>query len=329
VPVTSNQLPPPLPQRLQRLQEASSRLSSLASISEIAGLAALGDLDFAGVIDEHLDDLGDLPLLGSGSAGEEDSPWDGGREPGPALGGSFRLGIPRLEYDTPRSHPESMEDGQSQDSERDLRYLRISNSGRKQFQEYAKSLAEQMSVECADCNPYIQALAAHRQELEEQVVNLDEERVDSLAARLATQRSSALAELALPSLSSSSLGPSAARAPRREASEDSLFPGIFCGGAAGCFPEYAGKRRRHHNFVAASPGRELSDQSSSTSTADPGSDIGAAGSIGRQLSRASTREAPSPPGLPVRVGRSRVRLDDTDRDGFLEALGLTNKGWPD
>eukprot|EP00747_Dinoflagellata_sp_TGD_P209958 gnl/TRDRNA2_/TRDRNA2_83314_c0_seq1.p1 gnl/TRDRNA2_/TRDRNA2_83314_c0~~gnl/TRDRNA2_/TRDRNA2_83314_c0_seq1.p1 ORF type:complete len:360 (-),score=66.57 gnl/TRDRNA2_/TRDRNA2_83314_c0_seq1:35-1114(-) len=99
-------------------------------------------------------------------------------------GRRFRLGIPRSASSIDGSHAEGA-----------TRYLHIPQADRRQFQQYAKALATRMSVECADSNPYIQALNAHRAELLQGVVDLQDEVVDSLPSRLATQRSDALATL--------------------------------------------------------------------------------------------------------------------------------------
>lgn len=63
------------------------------------------------------------------------------------------------------------------------------------FQTFAKELAAKMKVECAESNPYIQALAAHREAYSQSIIDLRTEVVDSLEVRLATQRNDALATL--------------------------------------------------------------------------------------------------------------------------------------
>jgi len=54
-----------------------------------------------------------------------------------------------------------------------------------------------MSVECAESNPYVKALRAHRSEMASSGLHLESEAVDSLPSRLATERSDALATLAI------------------------------------------------------------------------------------------------------------------------------------
>uniref|UniRef100_A0A7S1AQX9 Uncharacterized protein n=1 Tax=Noctiluca scintillans TaxID=2966 RepID=A0A7S1AQX9_NOCSC len=76
-----------------------------------------------------------------------------------------------------------------------LRYLRVSEGSRDQFRQFAKSLASKVSVECAESNPYVQALQAHREELAQGSIHLQGEAVDSLESKLATQRLGGLATL--------------------------------------------------------------------------------------------------------------------------------------
>merc|ERR1712136_60080 len=76
-----------------------------------------------------------------------------------------------------------------------LRYLRISEGSRDQFRQFAKSLASKVSLECAESNPYVQALQAHREELAQGSIHLQGEAVDSLESKLATQRLGGLATL--------------------------------------------------------------------------------------------------------------------------------------
>merc|ERR1712046_199658 len=62
---------------------------------------------------------------------------------------SLTFGMPRTDEDSPRS-----------DS---LKFLDIPEKGMQQFQEFAKALKTQMSRECAESNPYVQALVAQRE----------------------------------------------------------------------------------------------------------------------------------------------------------------------
>jgi hypothetical protein len=92
----------------------------------------------------------------------------------------FRIGLPRNSPDE--------DAGGGEGREGDMRYLQIPEGDhRDRFHQFAKDLAAQLSIECADANPYIQALCAHRAELLKSSVDLVDEVVDSLPARLATQ----------------------------------------------------------------------------------------------------------------------------------------------
>eukprot|EP00450_Noctiluca_scintillans_P006116 CAMPEP_0194483682 /NCGR_PEP_ID=MMETSP0253-20130528/5211_1 /TAXON_ID=2966 /ORGANISM="Noctiluca scintillans" /LENGTH=322 /DNA_ID=CAMNT_0039323361 /DNA_START=62 /DNA_END=1031 /DNA_ORIENTATION=- len=76
-----------------------------------------------------------------------------------------------------------------------LDYLCISERGRPQFRQFARSVRQQLSAECAECNPYVKALQAHREELAQSTMYLEDEVVDSLASRLATRRDGGLATI--------------------------------------------------------------------------------------------------------------------------------------
>jgi len=296
--------------------EVPPRVPSTLSVTSEGGIwASLGDLDVAGAVDLHV-----RQLEAQASEVEE------------AVGGIFRLGIPVTDRDTLRT-----DDGEY-DAERDLRYLQISHQSRKRFQEYAKSLKEQLSVECADCNPYVQALAAHRQELADQVVRLDEEVVDSLAARLATQRSGALASLHSSSVAGGGrafgdpVGDGVDSYGDRE--DFAALQGFFCGGAGGCFPELQGKRRRSHRFVHEEfAARDASEDHSSTctSTTEPNSALSSepevpapAAPIGHPAPVPAPPVRAPPWVLPMRLGNCRLQLEEVDREGFLQALGLVD-----
>lgn len=100
----------------------------------------------------------------------------------------LRIGVPMTHRGSPR--------GQSDKGA--LRYLDIPQTSLADFQEYAKSLINKASLECSEMNPYIRALCDHRRSMTEGVVDLWAEHVDSLEARLATQRCGALATLNIP-----------------------------------------------------------------------------------------------------------------------------------
>lgn len=85
--------------------------------------------------------------------------------------------------------------GQGGKGEGHLDYLCISERGRPQFRQFARSVREQLSAECAECNPYVKALQAHREELAQNTTYLEDEVVDSLASRLATRRDGGLATI--------------------------------------------------------------------------------------------------------------------------------------
>jgi len=173
-------------------------------------------------------------------------------------GPAIRLAIPRHGDDTPPLEP----DGSPMDDEEasQLRFLMISSRSQGKFRDYAKSLSERLVVECADCNPYIQALSLYRQEVEDQRVDLCLECVDSLPARLATQRSDALADLSSRDpLCVGGEGTTSFASARHAHGPDSL-----CDVSATCFPELQVRRRRRgHDFMepvlnspASGPGGE-------------------------------------------------------------------------
>lgn len=100
----------------------------------------------------------------------------------------LRLGMPR---NTAQASSSSSDAHQT-----DMRYLQVTEKSRQQFQQYAKDLTTILKVECADSNPYVKALSAHREELLKSQLDLDVENcADSLPARLATQRFDSLATL--------------------------------------------------------------------------------------------------------------------------------------
>mmetsp|Transcript_19426 Transcript_19426/g.42436 ORF Transcript_19426/g.42436 Transcript_19426/m.42436 type:complete len:330 (-) Transcript_19426:186-1175(-) len=108
---------------------------------------------------------------------------------GKASSSSVRLGVPRSIDETQL--------GLEQGSPRTWRYLDVPGEELDGFRQFARDLSHKASVECAPWNPYVQALAAHRRAMEDCTVNLDSENVDSLEARLATQRTDAVAALSV------------------------------------------------------------------------------------------------------------------------------------
>lgn len=92
----------------------------------------------------------------------------------------LKLGMPRLAPGSDAKKP----------TEADLRYLHVPDGSRTDFQQYAKELTSKLKVECADSNPYVKALSAHREELHKSCLDLEQESVDSLASKLATSGSS-------------------------------------------------------------------------------------------------------------------------------------------
>mmetsp|Transcript_12158 Transcript_12158/g.28364 ORF Transcript_12158/g.28364 Transcript_12158/m.28364 type:complete len:375 (+) Transcript_12158:113-1237(+) len=118
----------------------------------------------------------------------------------------LRFGVPvsddaRREADRGDKAAHSCEEGSREETpslheEDDLQYLVVPESARTRFQEYAKALAARMSIECADRNPFIQALQEHREELQRtsSLALEQDNQVPSLPSRLAT-RSEGMATL--------------------------------------------------------------------------------------------------------------------------------------
>lgn len=74
------------------------------------------------------------------------------------------------------------------------RYHEVSDGDLSDFRAFARTVANRARLECTTANPYIQALAAHRLELEQGIFDATKD-VNSLEMRLATQRHDALATL--------------------------------------------------------------------------------------------------------------------------------------
>eukprot|EP00927_Polykrikos_kofoidii_P079539 TRINITY_DN76317_c0_g1_i1.p1 TRINITY_DN76317_c0_g1~~TRINITY_DN76317_c0_g1_i1.p1 ORF type:complete len:537 (-),score=87.19 TRINITY_DN76317_c0_g1_i1:157-1767(-) len=154
--------------------------------------------DLTEALERHLDRQGGFAAPRSASMNSDaderrkpSSPLERPDRPDSRVGSRqvFRFGLPRSSEETPRT-------ARSDDSSSGgLRYLDIPETGLAGFQMFAKELAEKMKVECAESNPYIQALTAHREAYSQSIVDLRTEVVDSLEVRLATQRADALASL--------------------------------------------------------------------------------------------------------------------------------------
>lgn len=194
--------------------------------------------------------------------------------------------------------------------DRNMRYLHIHEKGRDHFQKFAKSLIDQLSVECAESNPYVKALCAHRQEMMESTLDLKKEVVDSLAARLGTERVDNLATMTV--------------------SEDHGGPcALDCHGNRPCeahqrfdsqlyLPELEARHQRHlrgnTRFLPGPPSPTAStDRSTTAGSARSDPEARRVAFAGQEERRPST--------LRLRVGRNRLELSEDDRSEFLNAIG--------
>jgi hypothetical protein len=136
------------------------------------------------------------------------------QSPSPQMVRKFAFRLPRMDNETPRvqsargdEDPAAATQGgrrlmfqngemidMDKEERKHLRHLDIPEGDVQQFQDFAKELTEQMRIECASANPYVQALAAHREEIEQNRTRI-EDSFDSLEIRLATRRQDALATL--------------------------------------------------------------------------------------------------------------------------------------
>jgi hypothetical protein len=217
----------------------------------------------------------------------------------------LRLGIPQTQTGVDQN-------------ERNMKYLHIPERGREQFQQFAKALKDKLSVECAESNPYVKALCAHRQEMADSGLDLGKEAVDSLPARLATERYDALASMQM--------------------SEDLLREhqncDIYCS-RAHCetrhrwdmmelhLPEMEERIRRRnggaHIPTMRDPPASASDRS--TTAASQRSELEA-----RRVHISSHQGSRDQATLNLRIGRNRLELLEDDREDFLSALGCTLPG---
>lgn len=224
----------------------------------------------------------------------------------------LKLGIPQTE--------ESAEDQQ----ERNMKYIHIPERGREQFQQFAKALKDKLTVECAESNPYVKALCQHRQEMAESGLDLGNEAVDSLPARLATERSDALASMETDEDMA------------RERSGERQNCDLYCRGKT-CekrprwdmmelkLPEMEERlRRRNGGALVPSPRVQQRTSSSERSTAPETqqSELQAQARRGLVIcSKGSDQDS-----LRLRIGRSRLDLSADDRLDFLSAIGATPPG---
>jgi len=112
----------------------------------------------------------------------------------------FNFWLPRSSDDAPlpsaRGDADTPEDTTERSERRQLRYLQIPEEDVKDFRTFAKELTAHLRVECAASNPYVKALHSHRREMGTSEFELrGEDKPESLAMKLATQRHDALASL--------------------------------------------------------------------------------------------------------------------------------------
>jgi len=216
----------------------------------------------------------------------------------------LRLGIPQTQSPT--------EDR----NERNMKYIHIPERGREQFQQFAKALKDKLSVECAESNPYVKALCAHRQEMADSGLDLGKEAVDSLPARLATERYDALASMEM----------------SEEFLRERQHCDLYCH-RSHCearhrwdmmelpVPEME-ERIRRRNGGALVPTHLASSSDRSTAVASHRSDLKARRVVFPNTSQASSDEA----SLSLRIGRNRLELSEDDRMDFLSAIGCKPPG---
>jgi len=197
--------------------------------------------------------------------------------------------------------------------DRSMRYLHIHEKGRDQFQQFAKSLIDQLSVECAESNPYVKALCAHRQEMLDSTLDLSKEVVDSLPARLGTER---LDNLASMTISEEDTGPCDLDplCHGREQGQHRFNGELY-------LPELEARHQRH----LRNNGRFLPSPPSPTASTDRSTTAGSARSdpearrvVFPSQANAEDRNAGN---LRLRIGRNRLELSEADRFDFLSVLG--------
>jgi len=189
--------------------------------------------------------------------------------------------------------------------DQNMRYVHIQEKGREQFQHFAKALIDQLSVECAESNPYVKALCAHRQEMQESTLDLRKEVVDSLAARLGTEREDNLATMTVSEERErrTALGFSCQRQPC-EGSPRFAGEELF-------LPELEARYQHHQRWPR--PGSPTGSTDRSTTACSAHSDT--------QARRAVVVSGQEDQRLRLRIGRNRLELSEDDRSSFLEALG--------
>jgi len=211
----------------------------------------------------------------------------------PNFQSKMRLGI------TPSGNPDDL----------DMRYIHVHEHSRDKFQQFAKAFIGQLSVECAESNPYVKALCAHRQELSESALDLQKEAVDSLAARLGTERVDNLATMTV------------SQEQRRNNCDINCHGDSPCEATSGFvegelfLPELEARHRRYHRgFVLNSPTPPVSDRSTTAGSArsDP-----EARRVSFTLQDGASK---IPNSLRFRNGRSRMTLVEDDRSDFLDAI---------
>lgn len=206
----------------------------------------------------------------------------------------------------------------SADDTSQMRYLHIHERGRDQFQKFSKALIDQLSVECAESNPYVKALCAHRQEMNDSALDLRKEVCDSLAARLGTER----ADFGLATMTVSQ-------------EKEQYMPCEYeCGDncqAAGShrfdgeqlyLPELEARHQRHMRGHRGHLAHMLPEPSETVST-DRSTTAGSARSDPEARRVVIAGQGENSSSLKLRIGRKRLELSEDDRSGFLEALGDT------
>jgi hypothetical protein len=121
----------------------------------------------------------------------------------------FNFWMPRSSDDVPLPSARGdvgvpAQDTTERSERRQLLHLEIPEEDVKDFRTFAKELAAHLRVECAATNPYVKALVTHRVEMGLNGMDLQsDEKPQSLAMKLATQRHDALASLDVDAPSSS------------------------------------------------------------------------------------------------------------------------------
>jgi hypothetical protein len=222
----------------------------------------------------------------------------------------FRIGLPR-------TLPVGEDEGGV--TEGDMRYLQIPEGGRGRFHQFAKQLAAQLSIECADANPYIQALCAHRAELLKSSVSLADEVVDSLPSRLATQHEGLATlrhEIDLPETPSCGiLGPSSVIPGCRDQFMHSETPRDLL---VNPIIHYVGTTRIEHDTLDIPVPYNAHGDLAGASSANA-STAASTVSLGSDAPQRSGR-------LSLRTDSGKLKLGEEDKEGFLAMLNLNFDG---